>query len=134
MPTKVLVTGTFDLFHSGHLYFLQKARSMGDYLIVCVDTDERVRSRKGENRPFCSLAERVQLLQELRCVNRVETFGSDDDLIHIIIEENPDVYVVGADYRHANIVGERYLRRIEFIERIADASTTKRVADIAARG
>src|SRR3989344_4374534 len=67
----VLAMGVYDLFHVGHKRYLEAAKSQGDILIVAVDTDERARERKGPNRPFDKLADRLEILTALRAVDIV---------------------------------------------------------------
>lgn len=124
-PIKVFVNGTFDILHYGHIQLLKAARELGDILYVAVDTDERVREKKGDNRPFHNVMERIEILNSLVYVTKVFTFSSDEDLITIIRAIDPDVYVIGSDYKGKPIVGEKYLRNIVFIPRIEKFSTTK---------
>jgi D-beta-D-heptose 7-phosphate kinase/D-beta-D-heptose 1-phosphate adenosyltransferase len=124
-PTKVFVNGTFDVLHYGHLKLLESARELGDILYVAIDTDERIKEKKGDNRPFHNLIERKEMLDAIVHVTKVFTFNSDEDLITLIRAINPDVYVIGSDYRGKPIIGEKYLRNIVFIPRMEKFSTTK---------
>lgn len=123
--TKVFVNGTFDVLHYGHFKLLEAAAELGDKLYVAIDTDERIKEKKGEHRPFHNIMERKEMLESIKWVNKVFAFGSDDELITLMRAVNPDVYVIGSDYMNKPIVGMEYLRNIVFIPRIEKFSTTK---------
>jgi len=74
-PTKVFVNGTFDVLHYGHLKLLESARELGDILYVAIDTDERIKEKKGDNRPFHNLIERKEMLESIKYVNKVFSFN-----------------------------------------------------------
>ena len=122
---KVFVNGTFDVLHYGHFKLLQAAAELGDMLYVAIDTDERVREKKGDNRPFHNVIERKEMLESIKYVDSVFTFGSDEDLITLIRAIDPDIYVIGSDYKDKPIVGSEYLKNIVFIPRMEKFSTTK---------
>ena len=124
-PIKVFVNGTFDVLHYGHFRLLEAAAELGDMLYVAIDTDERVREKKGDNRPFHNVIERKEMLESIKYVDSVFTFGSDEDLITLIRAIDPDIYVIGSDYKDKHIVGQEYLKNIVFIPRIEKFSTTK---------
>ena len=124
-PTKVFVNGTFDVLHYGHFKLLEAASQLGDMLYVAIDTDERIKEKKGEHRPFHSLIERKEMLESIKWVDNVFAFGSDNELITLIRAIDPDIYVIGSDYKNKPIVGSEYLRNIVFIPRIEKFSTTK---------
>lgn len=98
----VFTNGCFDLLHVGHLRLLQKARSMGDLLIVGVNTDESVRALKGAERPIVPEAERAELVAGLECVDYVVLFPETtaEELLRII---HPDYYVKGGDYTERDL-------------------------------
>ena len=124
-PIKVFVNGTFDVLHYGHFRLLEAAAELGNILYVAIDTDERVKEKKGDNRPFHNVIERKEMLESIKYVNSVFTFNSDQDLITLIRAINPDVYVIGSDYKDKPIVGQEYLKNIVFIPRMEKFSTTK---------
>ena len=92
----VLVTGCFDLFHYGHLKFLEAAAACGDRLVVGVAEDDTVRRVKGENRPIYPLAHRIALLEACRHVDAVDTFSLESQL-DLVAQVSPDICVEGAD-------------------------------------
>jgi rfaE bifunctional protein nucleotidyltransferase chain/domain len=102
--TIVFTNGVFDLLHPGHLRYLQHARSLGDALIVGVNSDRSVRSNKGEGRPITPEAERAEIVAALSSVDAAVIF--DEDTPHAIISAlQPDVLVKGADWAQDAIVG-----------------------------
>lgn len=123
--TKVFVNGSFDVLHYGHFKLLEAARELGDILYVAIDTDERIKEKKGDTRPFHNVIERKEMLEALVHVTKVFTFDSDEELVTLIRAINPDVYVIGSDYKDKPIVGMKYLKNIVFIPRIEKFSTTK---------
>ena len=123
--TKVFVNGTFDLIHCGHLALLNRARSLGDYLLVAIDEDERVKRLKGSSRPINSVYERKALLQNLRAVDEVQTFGSDQQLEAIIQAYAPSVMMVGGDYRDKRVIGAEHAKQLVFFDRLDDYSSTQ---------
>lgn len=127
---KIFVNGTFDIIHVGHIKLLNYARSLGDHLLVAIDSDRRVRQLKGTGRPVHNQDERKLLLENLRSVDSVEIFNTDDELEHIITLYEPDVMVKGSDYRNRPIIGEEQCGRIEFFERINEYSTTQTIQHI----
>jgi len=129
----VFVNGTFDLIHPGHIVMLNTARSMGDYLIVAIDSDRRVKELKGESRPVNTQFERRILLSNLKSVDLVEVFDTNEELIALIKQYNPDIMVKGSDWKGKSIVGESYVKRIEYYDRIEEYSTTKTIQRITSR-
>jgi D-beta-D-heptose 7-phosphate kinase/D-beta-D-heptose 1-phosphate adenosyltransferase len=102
--TIVFTNGVFDLLHPGHLRYLQHARSLGDALIVGVNSDRSARANKGEGRPITPEAERAEIVAALSCVDAAVIF--DEDTPHDIIAAlQPDVLVKGADWAQDAIVG-----------------------------
>jgi rfaE bifunctional protein nucleotidyltransferase chain/domain len=129
--TKVFVNGTFDIIHFGHLQLLNYARSLGDSLTVGIDSDERVREKKGLTRPINNVCERQVLLENLRAVDRVCVFNTDEELIQLI--KDCDVMVKGSDYKGKSVIGETYCKNVIYFDRINEYSTTKKIQDITNR-
>jgi D-beta-D-heptose 7-phosphate kinase/D-beta-D-heptose 1-phosphate adenosyltransferase len=100
----VFTNGCFDIIHSGHAVYLDRARQKGDFLIVGLNTDKSVARLKGKNRPVMSFRERALLLSYLSPVDLVVGFG-DDTPLNLIKNLKPDILVKGADYRISEIVG-----------------------------
>ena len=126
-PTKrVWLNGTFDVLHLGHIKLFQHAKILYPTSIVCVgvDTDDRVRQMKGPNRPINPLAFRVEFLRSIRFIDNVRSFATDDELREEITLFNPDVMLIGDDYRNRTIIGEDIIPRIEYVKRFDGLSTT----------
>lgn len=128
---KVIVNGTFDVIHPGHLALLNYAKSLGDFLIVAIDTDDRVRQLKGPSRPINNQDERKLLLENLKAVDEVRLFGSKDELIDIVKECS--IMVKGSDYRNKSVIGETYCQQVIYYDR-TEHSSTKKIQDIINRG
>ena len=128
---RIIVNGTFDILHSGHLALLNYARSLGDYLVVAIDSDRRVKELKGVSRPVNTQAERQELLSNLRSVDEVRIFDSDPELVDIVAE--CAIMVKGSDYRDRPIVGSEVCSSIVFFERIDGFSTTEKIQSISNR-
>jgi rfaE bifunctional protein nucleotidyltransferase chain/domain len=102
--TIVFTNGVFDLLHPGHIRYLQHARTLGDALIVGVNSDGSARGNKGVERPVTPEAERAEILAALACVDAVAIFHEDTP--HGIISAlQPDVLVKGADWAADAIIG-----------------------------
>ena len=129
--TKVFVNGTFDILHIGHLELLEFAKSLGDFLIVAIDSDRRVQELKGPTRPINTEYERKQMLEAIRWVDRVYVFDSDSELVSYITD--CDLMVKGSDYRGRPIVGQDACPEIVFFERLEDYSSSKKIEDIISR-
>ena len=126
-PTKrIWLNGTFDVLHLGHIKLFQHAKTLYPTSIVCVgvDTDKRIRQLKGPNRPLNPLNFRVEFLKAIRFIDQVVTFSTDSDLRNKIASFNPDVMLIGDDYRNRTIVGEELIPRIIYVERFDGLSTT----------
>jgi D-beta-D-heptose 7-phosphate kinase/D-beta-D-heptose 1-phosphate adenosyltransferase len=101
----VFTNGVFDLLHPGHIQLLQFARSQGDLLVVGINDDASVRRLKGEKRPIFPLAERMEVLAALECVDYVIPFKEDTPLQLIKSLRRIDVLVKGGDYVPEQVVG-----------------------------
>ncbi len=130
---KIFVNGSFDVLHRGHIELLKYARRQGDFLVVAIDTDERIRYLKGTSRPINNQWDRKFVLENLRAVDDVCLFSSDAELVALIKEYAPDVMVKGSDYIGKNIIGAEYCKEIKFYDR-TEHSTTKTIQDIITRG
>ena len=129
MNKKVIVNGTFDLLHVGHIALLEYAKSLGDHVLVCIDSDSRVKQLKGESRPINTQADRVKMLSALRCVDMVQVFDTKEQLIEQIKLYQPDVMVKGSDYKGKSIVGESLCKQVIYYDK-TEHSTTKTIQHI----
>jgi D-beta-D-heptose 7-phosphate kinase/D-beta-D-heptose 1-phosphate adenosyltransferase len=129
----VFTNGCFDLLHVGHVVYLEKARALGDVLIVGLNSDSSVKRLKGSERPLVAEADRARILASLKFVDAVTLFEEDTpiDLIQTI---KPDVLVKGADYREEEVVGASFVKsyqgQVVLTSLVDDRSTTKIVNKI----
>lgn len=121
---KIFVNGTFDILHRGHLDLLHYAKSLGDTLLVAIDSDRRVKELKGDLRPINNELDRKYFLYSLKPVDVVMTFDSDKELENLIQEYSPDVMVKGSDYKDKPIIGSKYCKEILFVDLVNGYSTT----------
>ncbi len=124
----VFTNGCFDIIHEGHIEFLQKAKAMGDILVVGLNTDQSVKKLKGENRPIKSEKERANILSALKYIDYITLF--DETTPEKLIREiRPDILVKGDDYKIDDVVGreivEGYGAKVEFIPIVQGHSTTQ---------
>ncbi len=124
----VFTNGCFDLLHPGHIASLEKARSLGDVLIVGLNSDASVRQLKGAGRPVLPERERAEILAALECVDAVVIF---DELTprEVIARLLPDILVKGGDWASDQIVGREEVEaaggRVVSIPVVAGYSTTE---------
>lgn len=129
----IFVNGTFDILHRGHLEMLEYAASMGEHLLIALDTDRRVKELKGSSRPVNNQADRVYMMYRIKGVKSVMLFDTDEELERLIKITQPDVMVKGSDWRGKPIIGEQYCKEIKFYERVGDYSTTNIIQHITDR-
>ncbi|MDA8901370.1 adenylyltransferase/cytidyltransferase family protein [bacterium] len=121
---KVWVNGTFDVLHRGHIELLQFANTKGK-VRVGIDYDERVKELKGEERPVNKWIDRKFLLKSISYVDSVVGFDSDEELENQIKNYNPDIMIVGSDYKNKRVIGSQYVEELLFFDRIEEYSSTK---------
>lgn len=129
---KIIVNGTFDILHRGHIEMLQYAGSLGS-LLVCIDTDRRVQELKGIDRPINNQNDRKFMLESLNCVDWVRLFDSEQELLDIIKDYSPDIMIKGSDYQNQPIIGSELIKEIKFYDRVEPYSTTRTIQRIAHR-
>ncbi|MFQ5445046.1 MAG: D-glycero-beta-D-manno-heptose 1-phosphate adenylyltransferase, partial [Nitrospinales bacterium] len=131
--TVVFTNGCFDLIHGGHIEFLQKAKSLGDLLIVGLNSDRSAHALKGEGRPIKTEDERANILSALKYVDYITIFDEQTPE-NLIKQVRPDILVKGNDYRIDEVVGreivEGYGARVELIPVVKGLSTTGTVEKI----
>ena len=125
MIKTVFVNGCFDILHRGHIELLEYAKSLGDCLVVGIDSDSRVKELKGYSRPFNNQDDRAYLLRAISYVNSVYFFRDEEELIDLIKYCSPDIMVVGSDYKGKKVIGAEYSKELVFFDRIPEYSTTK---------
>lgn len=120
---KVWVNGTFDVLHIGHIKLLEYASTFGS-VRVGIDSDDRVREKKGDGRPYNNIEDRMEFIRGIRFVDSVVSFDSDDSLVDRIKEYEPDYMVIGDDYNQENIIGIEHIPEVMFFNKIRGKSTS----------
>ena len=129
LPKRVFVNGTFDILHRGHIELLNYAKTLGD-VCVGIDTDECVREKKGVGRPVHNQEDRKFFLENLRSVDEVIFFSSEPEFEELIKTMQPDVIIVGSDWREKSTIKSYYDGELIFFDRMEDYSTTKTIGRI----
>lgn len=126
----VFTNGCFDIIHTGHVSYLEKAAQSGDHLIIGLNSDASVRRLKGASRPLVNEKDRARVLAALACVDAVVIFEEDTpkNLVKLI---RPDVLAKGGDYKPEEVAGREYAGRVEIVEFEKGYSTTGLVEKIA---
>lgn len=131
-PRKVvLVGGCFDLLHYGHILFLRRAKELGNWLVVALESDENVKRRKGESRPIHSLEQRIALLKAVSFVDEViplPTMEKDTDYDELVKSVQPSVIAVteGDPYLdHKKIQAARVGARVAEVPKVHTPSTSQ---------
>ena len=126
----VLTSGSFDLIHLGHVKYLQKAKEFGGVLVVGVDSDAKIRRRKGDDRPMVPEDERLELLAHQRPVDMIYLKGEDEERWGLIKAVQPDVLVLTEDHSYSEADQRELLEfvgRIEVVPRQASVTTSERI-------
>jgi D-beta-D-heptose 7-phosphate kinase/D-beta-D-heptose 1-phosphate adenosyltransferase len=128
----IFTNGCFDILHRGHATYLQKAKELGDILILGLNSDESITRLKGESRPINNLEDRAFLIGALESIDFVVPFTEDTpyELIKLI---NPNVLVKGADYEGKEVVGSDVADEVVLIEFVVGKSTTNLIEKIGKR-
>ena len=122
---KVIWTnGCFDILHRGHIELFKFCKSQGDYLVVGIDTDKRVKQNKGPDRPFNKEEDRSFFLESIKYIDKVVMFSSDEELGQRLVENGVDIMIVGSDWQGKRVVGEEKVNKVLFFDRIGTYSTT----------
>lgn len=132
----VFTNGCFDLLHVGHVKYLQKARNLGDLLVLGLNSDASIQRLKGPKRPLIGEEERSHLMAALKCIDYVVVFDEDTPL-ELISTLRPEILVKGGDYSPEGVVGkelvESYGGRVEIIPFVDGKSTTNFIETILER-
>lgn len=127
----VFTNGCFDILHAGHVTYLEKARALGDLLIVALNTDDSTRRLKGPSRPINPLEDRAQVIAALESVDYVTWFDEDTPL-NLIESLTPRLLVKGGDYEPKKIVGYDHVvkngGKVRVIKFLEGRSTTNVIA------
>ena len=122
----VWVNGVFDVLHMGHIKLLERAsfEAAGGLVVVGIDTDRRVKEMKGDNRPVNDEMSRSSFLGAIKYVDCVYLFDTDEDLKTCIKSFEPDLMVIGEDYRDKPIIGSEHINEIIYVERYGGLSSS----------
>ena len=129
----VLTSGSFDLIHLGHVKYLGRAKEFGDVLVVGVDSDAKIRKRKGDDRPMVPEEERLELLAHQRPVDLIYLKDDDDGRWDLIKAVQPHVLVLSEDNTYTDEERQMLLdhcERIEVLERQASVTTSERIRQL----
>ena len=124
--------GAFDLLHAGHALMLEEAKSRCNYLIVGVQSDPSI-DRPEKNKPIQTYEERIIMVKAIKFVDEVVSYDTEDDLIKLLQDLNPDVRILGADWEGKNFTGHNLPIECYFNSRNHNWSTSdlrKRVYDV----
>ena len=129
----VFTNGVFDLLHAGHVSILERARALGDALIVGVNSDASVRRLgKGPERPLNPVKDRLRVLAGLACVDAVTSFVEDTPE-RLLSALKPDILVKGADYKPGEVAGRRHAGKVVLLSLVRGKSTTALVRKAGSR-
>ena len=128
----VFTNGCFDLLHIGHVSLFQKAKTLGDVLIVAINSDKSLAGLKGPKRPLVPQKDRTKLLAALSCIDYVVVFGEQTPY-ELLSKLKPDILVKGGDYKIEDIVGREFVKKVYRYPLVAGKSTTNLIKLIVER-
>ena len=120
----VWTNGCFDVLHRGHIELFKYAKSLGDLLIVCIDSDHKVKIDNGKTRPINKAEDRKFMLESIKYIDKVFIFNSKQHLEDLIKFMKPNIMVIGSDWKGKEVVGQEYAKELNFFDRIEEYSTT----------
>ena len=121
---KIWINGCFDVLHHGHFQLIAHAKSLGDELTIGIDSDRIVKESKGDGRPFHNQKQRIYNLFQINGVNGIVVFDTDKELSDAIKEYQPDIFVIGEEYKDKGIIGRKHAKKIEYFPKVEGFSTT----------
>ena len=130
--TIVFTNGCFDLLHIGHVGLFQKAKTLGDILIVAINSDKSLSGLKGPKRPLVSQKDRTKLLAALSCIDYVVVFGEQTPY-NLLSKLKPDILVKGGDYKIEDIIGREFVKKVYRYPLVKGKSTTNLIKLIVER-
>ena len=126
----VWCNGTFDILHPGHIQLFKVARSLGNKVIVATDTDEKIKADKGDHRPINDLCYRVAMLEAIKYIDVVHTFGSREELEWLIEMFAPDILLLGVDWSDGDVVGWEHAGEVRHLPRVGGYASSKTIERI----
>ena len=125
---RIWINGCFDVLHYGHFKLIDYAKSLGT-LTIGIDSDKRIKQMKGDDRPFHTEEQRIFNLLQIRDIDSIVVFDSDDTLRNHLQTYQPDIFVIGSDYIDKPIIGGEFAKEIKFFNKLGGLSTTKLLND-----
>jgi D-beta-D-heptose 7-phosphate kinase/D-beta-D-heptose 1-phosphate adenosyltransferase len=122
---RVWMNGCFDILHYGHFRMINYAASIGGKLVIGIDSDNRIKRMKGDDRPFHNEEQRRFNLMNLNGVYNVVVFDTDEQLRDLIFGYHPNIFVIGSEYKDKYIIGGNHSDTIHYFDKIEGFSTTK---------
>jgi D-beta-D-heptose 7-phosphate kinase/D-beta-D-heptose 1-phosphate adenosyltransferase len=119
----IWTNGCYDILHIGHIRLMRYAKSLGDKLIVGIDSDQRVASLKGKDRPFNKEENRKEFLLSIKYVDDVFIFDNEEEMKKLLSAQMVDIMVIGKEYENKRIVGSD-LAEVKFFDKVENYSTT----------
>jgi len=126
----VWCNGTFDILHPGHIELFKVARTLGNKVVVATDTDEKIKKDKGDHRPINNLCHRVAMLEAIKYIDVVHTFDTREELEGLIEMYQPDILLLGDDWRDGDVVGWEHAMETRYLPRVGGYATSKTVKKI----
>jgi D-beta-D-heptose 7-phosphate kinase/D-beta-D-heptose 1-phosphate adenosyltransferase len=126
----VFTNGCFDILHIGHIKLFEYCKNFGDYLVVGIDSDQRVSKNKGNNRPINYAKDRRDMLLSIKYIDQVEIFNTDEELINLIKSVSPNTMVVGSDWKDKRVIGSEFTKELRFFNRIEKYASSKTIQNI----
>jgi rfaE bifunctional protein nucleotidyltransferase chain/domain len=130
--TVVFTNGCFDILHAGHAKLFEKAKALGDVLVVGLNTDKSVKRLKGPKRPLVGQQDRGAMISALASVDYV-VFFNEDTPFELIKKIRPDILVKGGDYKAGEIVGREFAKKVVRIPLAKGRSTSALIQKIVER-
>ena len=120
----IWTNGCFDILHRGHIELFKFCKVQGDYLVVGIDSDKRVKENKGPDRPFNNEEDRFFFLEAIKYIDKIVMFSSNEELAQRLVENNVDTMIVGSDWKGKIVIGQEKVNKVLFFDRIGTYSTT----------
>ena len=128
----VFTNGCLDLLHLGHISLFEKAKSLGDVLIVAINSDKSLKGLKGPKRPLVCQKDRVQILLSLKSIDYVIVF-SEPTPHKVLSLLRPDILVKGGDYKLSEVIGREFVKKVYLFPFLKGHSTSKLIDLIVGR-
>lgn len=126
---KIWTNGCYDVLHIGHIRLFQYAKSLGDELIVGIDSDVRVKLLKGNSRPINNQNDRKEMLESIKYIDKVYIFNDPEEMNSILLKENIDTIIVGSEYKDKKVNGSDIVKNVNYFSKIDGYSTSSIIGD-----